>query len=61
MSSEKVAVTLAVAKMPVAPAEGLVLVTLGAWVGVVPVAHSAFRQPAPEQALRALRRVCRVE
>src|SRR5215207_5148033 len=34
MASEKVALTLAVAKTPVAPAAGLVLVTLGAWVSV---------------------------
>ena len=66
--SEKVAMTLAEGATPVALATGEVLVTLGAVVsvddgggGVVVVAHSAERQPSPEQALRALRRLSRVE
>ena len=69
--SEKVAVRLAEGATPVALAAGEVLVTLGAVVsvggggggggGVVVVAHSAERQPSPEQALRALRRLSRVE
>jgi hypothetical protein len=67
MASEKVAVTFAEGATPVALAAGEVLVTLGGVVsvdgggGVVVVPHSADRQASPEQALRALRRLCRVE
>ena len=65
--SEKVAVMLAEGATPVALEAGEVLVTLGEVVGggegggggVVP--HSAERQPSPEQALRALRRLWRLE
>ena len=66
--SEKVAMTLVEGATPVALAAGEVLVTLGRVVSVVGgggvvvvVAHSAERQPSPEQALRALRRLSRVE
>jgi hypothetical protein len=60
--SEKVAVMLAEGATPVALLVGEVLVTLGEVVSVgVVVAHSAERQPSPEQALRALRRLWRLE
>jgi hypothetical protein len=62
--SEKVAVRLAEGATPVAPAVGTVFVTLGDVVsggGGVPENPSALRQPSPEQALRALRRLWRVE
>ena len=65
MASEKVAVMLAEGATPVALAAGEVLVTLGEVVSVDEgggvVAHSADRQPPPEQALRALRRLWRLE
>ena len=61
--SEKVAVRFEEGATPVAPAVGTVLVTLGevVSVGEVIVPHSALRHSAAEQALRALRRLWRVE
>ena len=62
--SEKVAVRFEEGATPVAPAVGTVLMTLGEVVsggGGVPPNPSALRQPSPEQALRALRRLWRVE
>ena len=62
--SEKVAVRFEEGATPVAPAVGTVLMTLGEVVsggGGVPENPSALRQPSPEQALRALRRLSRVE
>ena len=53
MSSEKVALTLAVGATAVAFALGMALMTF--------VSHSLARQTAPEQSLRVSRRVCRVE
>jgi hypothetical protein len=53
ISSEKIALTLVGGATPVAFALGRVLMTL--------VSHSAARQAAPEQALRASRRGCSSE